>query len=143
VLFDVCIHERTERQDRESSASRVLECVVYQDRRHAVPLERLVDLGVNEGDQPGLLAIFGKACQRTVDSGLVALLRRVVVDFYGRHASNATERPRRRSAQGDVAPDWSRRPASWGTIAFAAVQKTNQQLPVLRGSPEEVPSEPG
>jgi hypothetical protein len=56
----------------------------------------LVDLGVNEGDQPRLLAIFGKACQRAVDGGLIALLRRVVVDFYSRHVSNATARPRRR-----------------------------------------------
>jgi hypothetical protein len=77
VPFDVCRHERTERQDRESSASRVLECVVYQDRRHAVPLEPWVDLGVNEGDQPGLLAIFGKACQGAVDGGLVARPGRV------------------------------------------------------------------
>jgi hypothetical protein len=52
----------------------------------------LVDLGVNEGDQPGLPAIFGKACQCAVDGGLVALLRRVVVDFYRSHVSNATTR---------------------------------------------------
>ena len=81
--LDVGVHERTERQDLEPAPPRVIERVADQRGADPLALEGVVDLRVEEGDQPGPRAIGGEAGQLAVDGGLEALLIRVVAYLDG------------------------------------------------------------
>ena len=78
MTFDERFDERTERQHGEALSTSVFEREPDQPIAESTALEALINLGVDERDQPRTLSVGGEADDLAVARQLVALtLRRI------------------------------------------------------------------
>jgi hypothetical protein len=76
----VRVDERAEREDREAATAGVVEGFADQRRADALALEGVIDLSVNEGDQPRPRSIVRESGRLPIHPGLVAVLLGIVAN---------------------------------------------------------------